>query len=268
MEIQDIQRVIETFIERLQLPESNYSLTTNTDNTFVEFNIALGDELQYCLSIDNGSLRVLYGKDYTSETYYTQTFNSPISLLYQLCVIFFVAVGKQSEMTFNDLLTVILLDEITNWKELAVALAENLGLQAHTENNKVIIEGVTITYDDWIGRITFGENEFEIDKDGYTNLVEAIFSIVEYLANINDKADSLFDESNNVIEEPEPPVEDDEPQMNIPAGDFEEPNMGGLSDVDMDSLLEDDEDTEPVEPVENTDFSEPIGPVITPDDVQ
>lgn len=265
MEIQDIQRVLDTFIQRVELPESAYNITTNSDNTFIEFNISIGDELQYCLSIDNGSLRVLYGDDYTSQNYLKQTFTSPITLLYELCIIFYSAIHDISDMEFNDLLSVLLVNEITNWKELACALSENLGIDCHTENDTVVIGDVNITYDNWFRKLQFGENEITIEENTYTALVEATFKVVEYVANILGRADALFDETNVIEEEIEPIPE--EPEENMSVGSDIDVDVD-MDVPDMDSLIEDDfDETESVEPMDNIDFSEPQGAVITPQDV-
>ena len=264
MVIEDIQRVVTEFIKRVQLPESNYTLSQNTDNNFIEFKIAIDDKLYYCLSIDNGSLRVLYSDGYTSDKYYTQTFTSPIMLLYELCIIFYSAICNTVEMTFNDLLTVVLLNEITNWKELVVALAENLGISAHTENDVAVIDDLTIEYNESIGRLSFGSNEFELEQDSYTSLVEGIFSVVEYVANLQDKADSLFSSNNENIIEDDKTIPEEDMDANLSIDD---------SDIDseaMDDLIEGGEgeeipDVDSVPASDMETFEAPQEAVITPD---
>lgn len=259
MTIDDIQRLTEEFVKRLQLPEAKYSFSVANSSEFVELIIYVDDVVNSSLSIGNGTIKVLYSDDYDSDKYVSLSFLTPISLMYYLCIFFFVATKDVSTLTFNDLLQIILLDDITDWKSLAYALAENLNLSCDIGDGTVDIEGTEIRYIPYLHKIVLSDIEIPLEDGEYTTVVEGIFKSVEYIANIMDVADDFLFidvEEENVMEGEM--MEDEE---GIPAGGM---------DIDMDIDMSEENGTEepaPVEPMENETFEEPQGPVVTMDDL-
>ena len=128
MTIDNIQDTVFEFVKRLQLPESKYSFSINSNSDMVELIISVEGKMKSSLSIGNGTLKVLYDDNYGALDYASQNFLTPISLLYYLCIFFFSAVSDISNMTFNDVLTVVLINDVYDWKTLIQGLSDNLGL--------------------------------------------------------------------------------------------------------------------------------------------
>lgn len=261
MTIDNIQQLTEEFVKRLQLPEAKYSFSISNSSEFVELIIYIEDTVKASLSISNGTLKVLYSDDYNSDKYVVLKFLTPISLMYYLCIFFFVATQDVSTLTFNDLLQIVLLDDISDWKSLAYALAENLNMSCSTTDEVVDIEGTEIRYIPYLHKIVLSDIEIPLEDGNYTTIVEGIFKSVEYIANIMGVADDfLFIEAEqDNVQEGE--VTEEEPGM--PAGG------GGDMDIDVDVDMDEQGGEEPaaVEPMENETFEEPQGPVVTMDDL-
>ena len=270
MDIETIQNVTEEFTKRLQLPESRYDFVITTNSETVELLINVDGFVGSSLSIGNGSIKVIYNNDYNSDEYVAIQFLTPVSLIYYLSVFFYKTVLEVTTLTFNDLLSVVLLEDINDWKDLVYALCENLSLQCDISENPheedyVTIEGMKLHFSGFINQITINDIEIKLPDHEYTTVVEAMFKCVEYVANILDVADNMF-----VVEEPEDNVMESEMGEDETGG---MPSGGGGMDVDVDMDMGDMggeetmEEPEPVEPVENEDFTEPQGPVITMDDL-
>lgn len=269
MDIETIENVCKEFTKRLQLPESRYDFIITSNTETVELIINVDNEVATSLSIGNGSIKVLYNNDYNSDEYLAITFLTPVSLLYYLCVFFYKTVLEITELSFNELLSVILLDDVYDWKTLVFSLCENLGINATIsespyEEDIVDIEGMALHFSGFLGLITINDVEIKLADKEYTTVVEAMFKCVEYVANVMDLADNLFivpEESDNVMEGQ---MED---ETGAPSG-----GMGGDMDIDMDMDMGGDnvmegEEPEPVEPMENETFEEPQGAVVTMDDL-
>ena len=187
MVIDDIQRVVDEFIKRLQIPESKYTFATNNSSDFVELVINVKDEdsegysVRYSLSIGNGSIRVIYTDEYDSDKYIALDFLTPITLLYQLCVLFFGAVKNVSTLSFNDLLSIVLLEDVWDWRTLALGLCENLNMNCDIYLDGVDIGGVKIKYVPYTHTFTIDDIEIVLDDNEYTSVVEATFKCVEYV---------------------------------------------------------------------------------------
>lgn len=263
MTIDTIQGVLEEFVKRLQLPEARYSFALNGSNTAIELIIFMDGAMACTLSVGNGTLRVLYDDRYESDKYSVINFLTPISLLYYVCVFFYKAVSfddEEIDLDFNNILSVVLLNEIYDWKTLIQGLADNLGLEYSDEGDFVTVEGIDVHYNGFTNIIKIDTQKITLDDASYTSVVEAMFKTVEYIANVMDRADDLFnieeeEEENNLIEE-------------------EEGEEGGGSSAPMDMDMDIDVDVgseeagaEPVPAMENETFEEPQGTVITPEEV-
>jgi len=95
-----------------------------------------------------------------------------------------------------------------------------------------------------------------------------MFKCVEYIANVMDVADNLFmpeetgegefAEEDNVAEAGGMPMGDEDMDIDV------DMDMGDMGDEEA---AEEGGAPEPVEPMENEDFTEPQGPVVTMDDL-
>ncbi len=265
MDIETIQSVTEEFTKRLQLPESRYDFVITSNTETVELLINVDGSVACSLSIGNGSIKVIYNNNYNSDEYVAIQFITPVTLIYYLSVFFYKTVLEVITLTFNELLSVVLLEDIYDWKTLVYAICENLNMQCEIlegphEEDCVMIEGMKLHFSGFINLITIDSIEIKLEDHEYTTVVEAMFKCVEYVANIMDVADNMF----SIEEEPD----------NVVEGEFEENDdpSGGMNmdmDVDMDMGGEDmgPEEPESVETVENETFEEPQGAVITVDDL-
>lgn len=264
MTIDNIQVVIYEFVKRLQLPESRYSFSVNNNNDSIELIIFIDDEARCALGIGNGTVRVVYSDLYDADRYAVQNFLTPVTLLYYLCMFFFISVSTVSIMTFNDLLSVVLMNEVYDWKTLIQGLSDNLGMSFAEEEKGVSINDIPIHYIPFTNVIKIDSQEVKLLDSTYTSVVEAMFKTVEYVANIMDVADNLFNDENYPEEENNLLEEGDEEGS-------EGGNMGGNLDMDIDINKDEEsnviESPEPVEPMENETFEEPQGPVVTISDL-
>lgn len=259
MTVDIIHDVVEEFAKRLQLPECNYSFTISNNDTLVELIIMVDGEMKSSLSINNGSIRVVYDDEYGSKDYVILNFITPVTMVYYLCVFFYKAVHTVSDLDFNDILSVIFLNEIYDWKTLLQGLAENVGLSfSDGSDNCVYINDVEIHYSGFLNKIRIDTQEISLKDNSYTTAVEAMFKTVEYIANIAEVADNIFniEEESNILEEPS----EEEGGGGFPMG-------GSETDIDVDVNVPEGEEAEPVETVENETFEEPQGPVVTVEDV-
>lgn len=256
MTIENIFNVVSEFTNRLQLPESKYSFITTSNSDIVEFILLVENKIKLSLQINNGNINVLYTNDYNANKYSNLEFQTPITLLYQLCVIFFANTKEVIQIDFNELLSVILMETIHDWKTLIFALSENLNLKAEIQNSSVNVEGVEIHYSGFENKIKIDNTEIVLENMDYISVVEAMFKCMEYIANIMDIADTLF----QVVPEEE---EIDEVDNVSEEGD------GGDTNIDIDMEIPDNQSSEPapVEPMENETFEEPQDAVVTMDDL-
>lgn len=256
MEIENILDVVTEFTKRLQLPESAYDFIVTSGNENVELVILNGEDVKISVNITNGNIKVLYTDDYTADKYVAMEFRTLIELLYQLCIIFYSNVIEIVQIDFNKLLSIILMEDVYDWKTLLYALAENLNLMAEIRDDYVVIEGTEIRYSAYLNRINLAGNEINLSDGKYTTLVEALFKCVEYIAVLMEVEDNLFQvqEEEIIEEEPDNVAEEGGGDMDI--------------DVDMEMPLEEGgEEPAPVEPMENETFKEPQGAVVTMDDL-
>lgn len=268
MTIDNISTVVEEFTKRLQLPESLYKFTMTTTNENVELIIAIEDNVKCALNITNGNIKVLYADEYRSDNYVALEFMTPITLLYQICILFYAAVKDVAQIDFNKMLSIIFLEDIYDWKTLVYAIAENVGLETELKDDYVIIDDIEIHYSGYLNRIQIDNTEIKLQGNNYTDVVEAMFKCVEYIANVMDVADNLF--MPEETGEGEFAEEDNvtEGGGGMPMGDED---MDIDVDMDMGDMGEESPEeggsAEPVEPMENEDFTEPQGPVVTMDDL-
>ena len=261
MTIDNINDVVTEFTKRLQLPESKYKFTVTSSNEVVEFVIAVEDDVKASLKITNGNIKVLYTDEYNADQYVAMEFLTPITLLYQISILFFATVQKVVQIDFNELLTILLLDDVYDWKTLVHALAENLNMRSEIKDDFVTVEDVEIHYNGFENHIRIDKTDIRLESTDYTYIVEAMFKCVEYIANIMDVADNLFkvEEEPEIVEADNVTEEGDVPTGSMPS-DMD-------IDVDMDMGEEGGEETPPVEPMETETFEEPQGPVVTMDDL-
>lgn len=258
MTIDNINDVVTEFTKRLQLPESKYKFMVTSSNEIVELVITVEDDVKSSLKITNGNIKVLYTDEYNADQYVALEFLTPITLLYQISVLFYAAVKEVVQIDFNELLSILLLDDVYDWKTLIHAIAENVNLRCEIKDNYVTVEDVEIHYNGFENHIRIDNTDIRLEKAEYTYIVEAMFKCVEYIANIMDVADDLFK-----VEEEEPIEEDnvtEEGGMPSAGGDMD-------IDVDVDMPEEGGEEVAPVEPMEAETFEEPQGPVVTMDDL-
>lgn len=269
MDIEIINDVVTEFTKRLQLPESRYNFIVTSNAETVELLINVDGAVASSLSIGNGSIKVIYNNDYDSDEYIAIQFITPVSLIYYLSVFFYKTVLEVTTLTFNELLSVVLLEDVYDWKSLVYGLCENIGMMCDIqegpyEEDCVIIEGMKLHFSGFINQVTINDVEIKLEDHEYTTVVEAMFKCVEYVANILDVADNMF-----VVEEEPVNVMEGEMTEDMPSA----PSGGGDMDIDVDMDMGDMggeeamEEPEPVEPMENEDFTEPQGPVITMDDL-
>ena len=259
MTIDNIKDVVTEFTKRLQLPESKYKFMVTSSNEAVELVISIEEEVKMSLMITNGNIKVLYTDDYNSDKYVAMEFLTPITLLYQILIMFYATIKDVAQIDFNELLSITLLEDVYDWKTLIYALSENLNLSCEIVDDKYVdVEGVEIHYSGFENNIRIDNTEIKLEDTEYTYIVEAMFKCMEYIANILDVADDLF----HVPEE-------------VPADGMidegDNVSEGGVNiDMDMDMEAPEEggtEEPEPVEPMENETFEEPQGPVVTMDDL-
>jgi len=255
MTIDNILDVVTEFTNRLQIPESKYKFIVTSSNEIVELVIMIEGDVKSSLKITNGNISVLYTDSYNSDQYVAMEFQTPITLLYQISILFYAAVREVVQIDFNELLSIVLLEEVYDWKTLVYALAENLSLNTRIDDNFVVIEQTEIHYNNYTNQIRIDNVEINLDNNEYTDIVEAMFKCVEYIANIMDVADDLF----HIPEENEVPEEEED---NVSEG-----GMDVDMDMDIDMPEEGGGEAEPVEPMETETFEEPQGPVVTMDDL-
>jgi len=263
MTIDNILDVVTEFTKRLQLPESKYKFMITSSNEVVELVISVEDDVKISMKITNGNISVLYTDEYNSDQYVAMEFLTPITLLYQISILFYAAVKEVAQIDFNELLSIVLLDDVYDWKTLIHAIAENVNLECEIKDNYVTVEDVEIHYNGFENHIRIDKTDIKLDSTDYTYIVEAMFKCVEYIANIMDVADDLF----KVEEEPQDGLLEE--GENVAEG-----GPGGMPsdmdiDVDMEMPPEEGGGEEPaaVEPVETETFEEPQGPVVTMDDL-
>ncbi len=266
MTIDNISTVVDEFTKRLQLPESLYKFTVTTTNDNVELIISIEDKIRCALNITNGNIKVIYADDYHADDYIALEFMTPITLLYQLCILFYAAIKDIAQIDFNKMLSIIFLEDVYDWRTLVYGIAENVGLETELKDDYVVIDDVEIHYSGYLNKIQIDNAEVTIQGTEYTDIVEAMFKCVEYVANVMDVANNLFmpeetgegefAEEDNVTESGGMPMNGEEMDVDVDINgmpvDEEEPAEGGA---------------EPVEPMENEDFTEPQGPVVTMDDL-
>lgn len=255
MTFDDVERIATHFVNLLQFPNSDYDIQSYSSNETVEIQISENHDLKFDCVVTNGTVRVLFNTEYEEESLYVKEFDTPIYMLYILSIVYYKSIQSVSDITFLDVMSVILQTEITNWKELVSALADSVWIDNHIENESVFLNDTEITFDDWSGVVTFGTQKWKLDADSFTQIVEMCFSLVEYVAVLEEKDCNLFlepsvmenpmdeaiDESNDRPNSPngEPSMEFDdfdEPNEVIePNDDFEEPNEPDApADLDMD----------------------------------
>lgn len=203
MIIDDIKRTCDNFVKYLQLPNSPYTILESDSSDEIEIQICKGDKLLTAITITLGTVKILFNGEFDEEKFFTKSFNSPIYLLYILLIVYYTVVGENVDLSFNDLLTIVLDDEITNWKDLAISLSNKCMLDCESDMLEVIIEDKKLSYDEGTGIITYGSLEFPIDSSSYTQLVESVFLIIEYIATVKDTQDSFLSEESEekLIEE-------------------------------------------------------------------
>ena len=267
MTIDNISTVVEEFTKRLQLPESLYKFTMTTTNENVELIISIEDTVKCAMNITNGNIKVLYADSYLSENYLALEFMTPITLLYQLCIMFYACAKDVAQIDFNKMLSIIFLEDVYDWRTLIYAIAENVGLETELKDDYVVIDDVEIHYSGYLNKIQIDNTEITLRGNDYTDIVEAMFKCVEYIANVMDVADNLFmpeetgegefAEEDNVAEAGGMPMGDEDMDIDV------DMDMGEMGE----EVPEEGGTPEPVEPMENEDFTEPQGPVVTMDDL-
>jgi len=260
MTIDIINEVLDEFVKRLQIPECNYSFAVNSNENLTELIIMVDGVMKTSISIGNGTMRVIYNDDYSSDDYLILNFLTPVTMIYYVCVLFYKSIHDTNDIDFNDILSIVFLNEIWDWKTLLQGLSENLGMSFIDYDKYVEIEGVEIHYNGFVNQIRIDTQDIKLQDNNYTTIVEAMFKCVEYIANIMDVADNLFkaeeevEESNVIEEEGEETGGGGGPETNLDL-DVNVPEEGG------------GEEAEPVETVEMETFEEPQGPVVTMDEV-
>lgn len=256
MTIDNLLDVTNEFTKRLQLPESKYKFTVTSNSEMVEIIITIEDSVKMSMKVTNGNINVLYTDEYNSDQYVALEFQTPITYLYQLSVLFYASVKEVIQIDFNELLSVILLEDVYDWKSLLFGLAENLNLNPQIVDDKYVdISGVQIHYSGFENKIRIDDIDISLDNTEYTFIVEAMFKCIEYIANVMGVADTFFN-----VQAPEEEIEESNvsEEGGMPAGD-----------MDIDVNMEMPEESEPasVEPLGNETFEEPQGPVVTMDDL-
>lgn len=254
MKVDDILRVVESVQERTQLPGRNYDILVSSDDVSVEMELVSENEPQYSILITSDTIRVLYAVDYDSDKYEKIKYYDSIDLLYYLSIFLFMTISLTMEITFNQLLSFLLLNEVNNWKDLILAICENINLNAEITEDGVEVEGITIAYNDDTHTFFYDENKFVMEDISYTSFVRAVFAIVSYIAGVMDIADTLFD-----VEE----IEEEIPEMSDE--DEEEGPIGGMGGGAPDDF-EDNFGPPPVDTMDMETFEEPTEAVVTPDD--
>lgn len=256
MTIDNLLDVTNEFTKRLQLPESKYKFTVTSNSEMVEIIITIEDSVKMSMKVTNGNINVLYTDEYNSDQYVALEFQTPITYLYQLSVLFYASVKEVIQIDFNELLSVILLEDVYDWKSLLFGLAENLNLNPQIVDDKYVdISGVQIHYSGFENKIRIDDIEIPLDNTEYTYIVEAMFKCIEYIANVMGVADTFFN-----VQAPEEEIEESNvsEEGGMPAGDM---------DIDVDMNMPEESGPAPVEPLENETFEEPQGPVVTMDDL-
>lgn len=256
MTIDDIQNVVNEFVKRFQLPESDYSFSVKNSESSVELIIQVNNVVRTSLSITNGSIRVIYSDNYSADNYQMLKFLTPVTLVYYLCVFFYIALD--SEIEFNQMLSILFFNDIYDWRTLVQGISENLGMSYFDDDGFVTVDDVPLNYNGFLNQITLDTQVLKLQDSQYLTIVKAIFECVEYIANLSDLADKLFFaesyEEDNIIEEES---EGEGVDIDIDMGD--RMDFGGGS--------EDEESLEPVPPMDNETFEEPQSPVVEVEDI-
>ena len=258
MTIDDLLNVTTEFTNRLQLPESKYKFTVTSNSEMIEIIIAVDGNVKMSIKVTNGNINVLYTDEYNSDKYVALEFQTPITYFYQLSILFYAAVKEVIQLDFNEMLSVILLENIYDWKTLLYALAENLSFNVQIIDDRYVdIEGVQIHYSGFENKIRIDNTEIVLNDAKYTHIVEAMFKCIEYIANVMGVADTFLN-----VQSPEEVIEEDNvsEEGGMPSSDMD-------IDVDMDMNMPEESEAAPVETVENETFEEPQGPVVTMDDL-
>ena len=257
MTVDEIMGVLDQFSKRLSVPESRYKFVTTSNNEIVEFALFVDDELKCSLKISGGDIKVLYADEYKADNYASMEYNSSIGLLYYLCVLFYAQVKDVVSMDLEQLLGVLLFEDVTDWKTLAFALCENMGMKAEIVNDSYLdVEGVELHYNSFTNEIRIGTTPVLLSDDKYMTLMRAVFDCVEYIAVQLGVENLMF----NV------PQEEETEDNNVIEG-----GQGGGDtniDVDVEAPAEGGEGAaEDVEPMETETFEKPQGDVVTMDDL-
>lgn len=202
MDFDNVKRTVDEFTKRLQIPNSDFSVTENGGEDSCELTVLIDNQIILNLSISSGIIKVVYTNDYESLDYEAQEFDCTVDLIYYLTVFVFSVLLKNSseevEYTFNDFLSLVLSSTITDWKSLVEALCVNLGILCSVEDDFVMIGDMTMVYNPFTHEASLDDMVFPLDGNNYIQVVKGIFLIVSYIAVLMQKDGSMFEIDKNI----------------------------------------------------------------------
>ena len=265
MDGEDISRICNKFCELLKFSSDAYSVNCIETSDVCEIQISTGELLTCSIVVSPKSISILYNGEYDEEKLYTLYFSSSVMLLYYLSVIYYVQITNNQEIGIGylDLLSILLFDDVDNWRSLFCALCKSIGLGYDETEAGFSVGKYRVSYVD--GLLKCNGVELRVDEYSVSKFSEAIFNVVEYLATLFTKQDDLY--KNIDLEDPEKvqsniTIEDNDtfemmPSKDMP--DFSEESDTSISNENieaMDDLLSTDEESSA--PVDlSPDFSEP-----------
>ena len=248
MDGEDISRICNKFCELLKFSSDAYSVNCIETSDVCEIQISAGELLTCSIVVSPKSISILYNGEYDEEKLYTLYFSSSVMLLYYFSVIYYVQITNNQEIGIGylDLLSILLFDDVDNWRSLFCALCKSIGLGYDETEAGFSVGKYRVSYVD--GLLKCNGVELRVDEYSVSKFSEAIFNVVEYLATLFTKQDITI-EDNDTFEMM--------PSEDMP--DFSEESDTSISNENleaMDDLLSTDEESSAPADL-SPDFSEP-----------
>ena len=265
MDGDSVSRICNKFCELLKFSSDADSVNCIETSDICEVQISSGDLLTCSIIVSPKSMSILYNGEYDEEKLYTLYFSSSVMLLYYLSVVYYVQITSNQEVGIGylDLLSILLFNDVDNWRSLFCALCKSIGLGYDETDAGFSVGRYKISYID--GLLKCNGVEVRVDEYSVSKFSEAIFNVVEYLATLFSKQDDLY--KNIDLEDPDKvqsniTIEDNDTFEMMPSGsmsDFSEELDTSVSDEDfeeMDDLIGMEEESS-APPDLSPDFSEP-----------
>ena len=151
MDAEDISRICNKFCELLKFSSDVYSINCIETSEICELQISTGELLTCSIVVSPKSISVLYNGEYDKEKLYTLYFSSSVMLLYYLSVIYYTQITDEdgnAGIGYLDLLSILLFDDVDNWRSLFCAICKGIGLAYDETDSGFSVGRYKISYVD------------------------------------------------------------------------------------------------------------------------